>query len=110
MFSTRCITLSTLIFFSIALNAAERSIGINFTGGSNATGGNPSSLENGDSVGVVPKSNWNNGSGNNGTIRSLTDDSGRPTGASAKWESYGTWSLNVASTSANGRLMKGYLD
>jgi regulation of enolase protein 1 (concanavalin A-like superfamily) len=106
----RCIPIVFACLFMLPAAAAQRVIGVNFTGGSNATGGNPASLDPSDAAGVVAKGNWNNAASNSGSLNSLVDDSGKATGASITWNGGNTWSLNIAPTSPNNKLMKGYLD
>jgi len=62
-------------------------------------------------AGVVAKPNWNNASGlTNTTGQALVDESGTATGATATWNTNGTWNLPIAGTAGNARMMRGYLD
>jgi len=62
-------------------------------------------------AGVVAKPNWNNASGlTNTTGQALVDESGTATGATATWNTNGTWSLPITDTAGNARMMRGYLD
>jgi hypothetical protein len=61
-------------------------------------------------AGVVPKSNWNEAQGSSGNGFALVDETGAPTGATAAWTSSPVWSLPIADTPGNFRMMNGYLD
>ncbi|MDG2122942.1 MAG: hypothetical protein P8J87_04550, partial [Verrucomicrobiales bacterium] len=101
---------ATLLFASLLLaaNSQADSIALNFATGRNA--GNGGTVSSG-TAGVVAQPNWNNGTGNNGSLGNLIDDSGSATGASATWTSNNTWSINGSNySSGNNALMNGYLD
>lgn len=84
-------------------------IGINFVGGSG--NGTPSGLAPTEMAGVVPKPYWNNvGTSTSGQSAFLLDDSGGSSGAAVSWSCDNLWSLPIAETAGNARLMKGYLD
>jgi predicted cupin superfamily sugar epimerase len=61
-------------------------------------------------AGVVPKSNWNEAQGSSGNGFALVDETGAPTGATVSWTSSPVWSLPIADTPGNFRMMNGYLD
>jgi hypothetical protein len=61
-------------------------------------------------AGVVPKSNWNEAQGSSGNGFALVDETGAPTGATVSWTSSPVWSLPIADTPGNFRMMSGYLD
>jgi len=61
-------------------------------------------------AGVVPKSNWNEAQGSSGSGFALVDETGAPTGAMVSWTSSSVWSLPIADTPGNFRMMNGYLD
>jgi hypothetical protein len=64
-----------------------------------------------ESAGVVPKTNWNNALGNTRTVPlPLADESGLMTGASVTWTSDNPWSMPIADSPGDCRMMKGYLD
>jgi Divergent InlB B-repeat domain/PQQ-like domain len=64
-----------------------------------------------EAAGVVPKSNWNDAQGSSGNGFALVDETGAPTGATVSWTSPSpVWSLPIADTPGNFRMMKGYLD
>ena len=88
--------------------AAERVISINFVGGSQ--NGNPKPMEADEVAGAVPKSQWNNASGNMGRLPELADDSDTPTGAALEWHANNIWSMETPDKPGNYRMMKGYLD
>src|SRR5437667_3276844 len=90
------------------------SIGINFVGGSTVNG-MPAPLGANETAGFVPQQFWNNAPGASGTI-ALQGDAGASLPAfypdfSAMWSSaFGIRSTPITETSANSRLMKGYLN
>jgi hypothetical protein len=61
-------------------------------------------------AGVLPKSNWNEAQGSSGNGLALFDETGTPTGATVSWTSSPVWSLPIADTPGNFRMMNGYLD
>ncbi len=61
-------------------------------------------------AGVVPKSNWNEAAGSSGSGLALVDETGTATGASVGWSSNSTFSLPIADTPGDFRMMNGYLD
>ena len=61
-------------------------------------------------AGVVPKSNWNDASGANGSGLALVDETGAATGATVTWTASSVHSMAIADTAGNFRMMNGYLD
>lgn len=98
------------IFHSLALLALltpqllATSIGINF--GSGRTNG---SLNSSDSAGVVLQTNWNNASGNAGTLSNLSDATGTTQTTDITWAMDEQWSAGGTPADANGTLMNGWV-
>jgi len=61
-------------------------------------------------AGVVARSNWNEVQGSSGSGFALVDETGTTTGATISWTSSPVWSLPIADTPGNFRMMNGYLD
>src|SRR6267143_1168400 len=61
-------------------------------------------------AGVVARSNWNEAQGSSGGGFALVDETGTTTGATISWSSSPVWSLPIADTPGNLRMMNGYLD
>jgi MYXO-CTERM domain-containing protein len=65
-------------------------------------------------AGVVPAANWNSftvlSSPTSGSAAGLIDDAGSATTAGATWSYNNPWSINIADTPGNNRMMRGYLD
>ncbi len=61
-------------------------------------------------AGVVARSNWNEVQGSSGSGFALVDETGTTTGATISWSSSPVWSLPIADTPGNFRMMNGYLD
>ncbi len=62
-------------------------------------------------AGVVPNANWNSAPGSSSTSAlALKDSTGAATTATATWRSNGVYSLPIANTAGNYRMMQGYLD
>jgi hypothetical protein len=94
----------TVTVTQAALTSVAGSIGINFVG-------NGVSMGAVESAGVIPKANWNNGTGaTRSTPLALANDTGAATGATVTWTSDNTWSTPITDQAGNRRLMKGYLD
>jgi hypothetical protein len=72
--------------------------------------GRGSSMAAAESAGVVAKQNWNNAIGATGSGVSLVNEAGALTGATVSWMSSPVWSLGIADTAGNFRMMNGYLD
>lgn len=78
-----------------------QAIGVNFVGYG-------ASLVSGNSVGVVPYSNWSNATGGTGTLNNLKDNTATTTTASVTWSAPAIGTTNV-SGDANSSMMSGYL-
>ena len=90
----KIITISALTCAFLFANLADGlavGIGINFTGGGNASSPAISILPT-DSAGVVAQMNWNNFAGGNGTNLVLVDNTGATTGALLTFTASGTYS------------------
>jgi hypothetical protein len=61
-------------------------------------------------AGVIAKSGWNSASGSTGSAQVLEDETDTSTGATLSWSSSPVWSLPIADTPGNFRMMNGYLD
>jgi hypothetical protein len=61
-------------------------------------------------AGVVPKSNWNNAIGANGSGMALVNETGTATTAIVTWTSSSVFHLPIKDTPGNFRMTKGYLD
>jgi hypothetical protein len=65
----------------------------------------------GESAGVVASANWNSATGNSrAAALNLVDQNGTATTANVTWTSDNTWSLPIADSPGNTRMMAGYLD
>src|SRR4051794_20677310 len=100
-FMQRFIALILFGILSFPLAAAQRTIGVNFTGGSNLPGGGPAALGEDDSAGVIAQTNWNNASDAKGSLTALADNAGKATTAFITWSANNTWALNGKGTGAN---------
>src|SRR3954470_12629999 len=78
-------------FLALAAASNGQSIGINFTGGGNASSPAISMLPT-DSAGVVPQTNFNNVAGGSGTGLSLLNGSGIATPVTLTFTAGGTYS------------------
>jgi hypothetical protein len=92
---------------------ATNFIGVNFTGA--GAGGAPTSLDPGDSAGVIPQTGWNNFSDYSVTQGVLGDAAGNITGITLSYltgEMWGSGTYNVGAgfTSGNDKLLNGYLN
>ena len=86
-------------------------IGVNFTGGT--ANGAPTSLDPGDSAGVVPQVGWNNFSAYSVNKGILSDGAGVLIGVTISYltgEMFGSGTYNVGSgfTNGNDKLFNGY--
>jgi hypothetical protein len=84
--------------------ALADSLGVNF-----GSGRNNASLGTNDSAGVIPQTNWNNASGDTGTLSNLKDDSGATKTTNITWNIDEQWSDGDTPADANGTLMKGWI-
>ncbi len=64
----------------------------------------------GELAGVVPATNWNSAAGSNGALAQIKDNLGLPSGVGVTYAAAGTWTLGLADSPGNVRLMNGYLD
>jgi hypothetical protein len=83
--------------------AVARAVSINFVGNSTAMGAS-------EGAGVVPKTNWNNASGNTNAGLALVDETGAASGATLSYTADNTWAVPITDTAGNFRMMRGYLD
>ena len=63
-----------------------------------------------ESAGVVPATNWNSAAGTSGTLTQAKDNLGLPSGVALTYAAAGTWTVGLADSPGNVRLMNGYLD
>ena len=64
-----------------------------------------------ETAGVVASTHWNAAQGaKSSSALKLVDSTGAATSATATWSSNGTYSLPIANTAGNDRMMQGYLD
>ena len=63
-----------------------------------------------ETAGVFAVTNWNSVSNATGTAALLRNDFGVATSAGVSWNCPNTWSVAIANTAGNYRMMKGYLD
>jgi hypothetical protein len=86
------------------VTSTPRAVSINFVGSGTAMGAS-------ESAGVVAKTNWNNATNNASTTAlALVDETGAANGASVTWTADNNWSLPIADSPGNVRMMRGYLD
>lgn len=91
------------LLVNFALISAANTVSVNFPGNAGANG----TLAAADVAGVVPVANWNNSTASG---MALVDSSGQASPVRVNY-TVGGWSNQfVTATSANHRLMKGYLD
>src|SRR6266576_5661613 len=88
-------------------------IGVNFTGA--AANGAPTSLDPGDSAGVVPQTGWNNFSAYSVNKGILSDGAGNLTGVTISYltsemSRSGTYNVGLGFTNGNDKLFNGYLN
>lgn len=88
--------------------ASADSIGVNFVGGGGPNTG--STLAASDVAGLVPQAFFNNATGATGTLTGLVDNFDTTTAANLTFNSPNTWSAGTDVTTANGRLLNGYID
>lgn len=99
----------------LALNgvASAASLGVNYvnSGDGGVQNGAADALGAADFAGVpgYEQLNWNN-LGRWGNPTSLNDSFGAMTGVNVTWDSANTWNTGVGTSTANDRLMAGYLD
>jgi hypothetical protein len=101
---------SVVVVASTAAHAI--SIGVNFSGGGNAS--SPAvNLAPGETAGVVPQSNFNNVAGGTGSGLALVDNTGAATGMVLAYTAGGTYSsiggLAIAPTSGDEKLNTGFI-
>jgi autotransporter-associated beta strand protein len=96
--------------FSPLSSSAQVTVGLNFVGGKANT--SVSSMDAGETAGVISQSNWNNLTNESGGDSTLVNNSGATvSGLSVSYTSLNTWADSAISDSAgNNRLMRGYLD
>jgi hypothetical protein len=92
---------------------ATNFIGVNFTGA--GANGAPTSLDPGDSAGVIPQSGWNNFSAYSVTKGILGDSAGKITGITlsyltAEMFGSGTYNVGLGFTNGNDKLFNGFLN
>jgi hypothetical protein len=94
-------------------------ISIDFVGGMppGDSGAGTSAMAATESAGYKPATNWNSAAGNVGTRASLKSADGTTTSASVTWnspiatnETWATWTLSLADSPGDVRMMNGYLD
>ena len=85
------------------VSAVGSSMGLKFVG-------NGAAMTAGETAGVIPATNWNSATGATGTAAQVRDNLGLPTGATVTYSAAGTWTLGLADTPGNIRMMNGYLD
>ena len=61
-------------------------------------------------AGIVPRSNWNEAAGANGSGMALVDETGTTSTANLAWSSSSVFKLPTRNTPGNFRMMNGYLD
>ncbi len=76
----------------------------------NFVGNDPTPMAASESAGVAAAVNWNNATGSQGSLPSLLDNLGLPTGTSVTWAANNPWALGIADTPGNSHMMNGYLD
>jgi len=98
---------------SLASAASAASIGVNFvnTGDAGVQNGTGDALGAADVAGAAgyAHANWNN-LGRWGNPTGLNDSSGSGTSVNVTWDSNNTWGNGADTSTANGKLMAGYLD
>ncbi len=108
MIKNKIITAGALAALAVTTNAATTSV--NFTEGAANQQLIATTI-----AGLDAQSNWNNTTGQSGTLAALNDSDGNATGASVTWSSGGMWRDGVATADANAdvgdaQLAHGYLD
>ena len=93
--------------------AVDYFIGVNFTGAT--ANGAPTSLDAGDSAGVIPQTGWNNSQPTSGAKGILSDGAGNLTGITISYltgEMFGsgTYNVGLGFTNGNDKLLNGYLN
>ena len=90
------------------------SIGFNFVGvrtrPTSTIVGPGVEVGNGETAGVVPQTNWSNGTGANGSAVNLLDDSGTPTTTDLAWISQTPWGGTAHGTTGDQHLTAGWID
>ncbi|MGC6427019.1 MAG: PEP-CTERM sorting domain-containing protein [Akkermansiaceae bacterium] len=94
----------TLTLCSLAASAQAASIGINF-----GAGRAESALGAADSAGVIAQANWNNASGDSGSLAVLNTDDGNASGASVSWATDEQWSAGTGVTNPDATLLNGWI-
>ena len=93
-------------FTAAQSNVTARVVSINF-GADQPNGAMGSS----DTAGVLAKANWNNAFNNvSSSPLALVDETGTANGATVTWTSDNTWAVPISGTTANIKMMRGYLD
>jgi hypothetical protein len=94
-------TTNAQMFFRLQIKANP--ISINFAGSGSLMGSS-------ESAGVIAETNWNNAQSAIGSGLSLSDASGKPSGATVTWSANGVYNTAVSDTAGNNRMMRNYLD
>ena len=103
--ATRRAPINALQIVPVAPPATPPAISLDFAGSLTTV------MSAAETAGVVPRANWNHGSGAaSGAPLALVGDTGAATGATAAWQAGGVWMTPIADQPGDGRMMKGYLD
>ena len=94
-------TTNAQMFFRLQIKANP--ISINFASSGSLMGSS-------ESAGVIAETNWNNAQSAIGSGLSLSDASGKPSGATVIWSANGVYNTAVSDTAGNNRMMRNYLD
>ncbi len=84
-------------------------ISINFPGCCNDGTNTPTTLLPSEVAGVVPRSNWNNVSGNNVHDAVLNDSSGTPTAVTIYFDADESWGSGAGYATSDRKMLNGYL-
>ncbi len=95
---------SITLTMTVSQPGSQPVLSVDFVGSGTAMGAS-------ETAGIVNRANWNDAIGAaSATPLNLTDQKGSPTGATLSWTSDNVWSLPIADTPGNYRMMRGYLD
>ena len=94
-------TTNAQMFFRLQIKANP--ISINFAGSGSLMGSS-------ESAGVIAETNWNNAQSAIGSGLSLSDATGKPSGATVTWSANGVYNTAISDTAGNNRMMRNYLD
>ena len=94
-------TTNAQMFFRLQIKANP--ISINFSGSGSLMGSS-------ESAGVIAETNWNNAQSAIGSGLSLSDATGKPSGATVTWSANGVYNIAISDTAGNNRMMRNYLD